>query len=157
MMMRVDRLLRLKAGLLLAAIYLFSVLTAGLSFAFGEARNAGCTTDGNLPAGIVYVHDQDARITQHVGGDRVVHELSRPASTQALSEGGSSVTFTEAPESDQHKSADRQCCGRIYVTALPATVTEFVQPSVSSSLCAAAPCRDVAENAPARLHRPPIT
>lgn len=158
MLTRVDRSMRLRAGLLLAVIYLFSVLVPGLSFAFSEARNARCLTDENRAAGIAHVHGQDARIVQHVDVDSEADKHLSPVSKQARGEGGPSVS-TEAPStgSEQHKSADSQCCGLACVTASPATVTEFVQPSVPPSLCMAALNRNVADNTPARLYRPPIT
>ena len=158
MLTRVDRSMRLRAGLLLAVIYQICVLVPGLSFAFSEARNARCLTDENRAAGIAHVHGQDARIVQHADVDFEADKHSGPVSKQARGEGGPSVS-TETPStgSDQHKSADSQCCGLTCVMALPATVTEFVQPLVPPSLCMAPLNRNVADNAPVRLYRPPIT
>jgi len=156
MLTHVDRSMRLRAGLLLAVIYQFCVLVPGLSFAFSEARKAQCLADENRAAGIAHVHGQDARTVQHADVDFEADKYSSPLSKQSRGERGPSV-FTEAPSSDQHKSADSQCCGLTCVTALPATVTEFVQPSVPPSLCVGALNRNVADNAPVRLYRPPIS
>jgi hypothetical protein len=43
------------------------------------------------------------------------------------------------------------------VTAIPATVADIVKPSAPTALCEVEGYRNVADNAPPRLYRPPIT
>jgi hypothetical protein len=61
-----------------------------------------------------------------------------------------------APEKVPH-SSDRQCCGLMCVTALPAALIDLVKPSAPTALCAIEGDRKVTDNAPPRLYRPPIS
>lgn len=150
-------------------IYLFCVLAPSASFAFGGARSAPCLTQDEYGMGFMHVHSQTTVPLAHSHEDE--HALragSVPSDSYqagyvqsahpddhddfAMAGAGSS-----SPVGDQHKSAGGgQCCGMMCVSALPATVMEFVRPSVARSLCAAVTYRNVADNAPRRLYRPPI-
>lgn len=158
MLMRVARTMRLRAGLPLALAYLLCVLMPGLSLAVGGARHAQCLAEEDHYAGIMHVHGQDVRVRHHVGVDLKAHEHAGAASAQKRGEGGPSVASNEATSTggDQHKSAGHQCCGLTCISALPATVAEFPQPSIPPSVRVANSYDNFADNTSARLYRPPI-
>ena len=57
---------------------------------------------------------------------------------------------------DHHKSGGA-CCGLMCVTALPAAIAEFGRPAAPETLCVPATYRSVADSAPPRHYRPPIS
>lgn len=169
MLMRVTR--RLKAGRLLAVIYLICVLAPSASSAFGAAGSSTCLMQDAYGMGVAHVHDQTARIVQSSREDGHAHGSSGPVHSDPIHTGhvqsehsddhdDLTTAGAEASSSagDQHKSTGvGHCCGMVCVSALPATVAEIIQPSIVSSLCASANYQNVADKAPARLYRPPIT
>lgn len=159
MLMRVTRPMRLIAGKLLSAIYLLCVLAPTLSFAFADgARAAPCLTENEHGMGIVHVHEHPARGVQHVHDDGRAHDRSVIATGSEHHDGSASAGSEPASSAgDHHKAAGGQCCGMACVSALPATITEIVQPAVPPSRCVSKNYLDVADNTPHQLYRPPNT
>lgn len=159
MLTSLTRLKRVRAGWIVALIYLLCVLAPTISYALpGKHAVAPCLADENHVPGVVHVHSEMP--TQHVHKDGHVHEHPG-AYSHASTDGdyGSTSMAPNAPsvpEKAPH-SSDGQCCGLMCVTALPATVIDIVKPSAPTALCEVEGCRKVTDNAPPRLYRPPIS
>lgn len=155
MLSRLTRARRLMAGRLLALAYLFCVLAPAMSFAFADgARAAPCLTGNEHGEGIVRVH-QHGVVAQHVHEDGPPHDHS-PALAPEGGRSAAAAADSEPLPLDHHKSSGGQCCGMMCVTALPATMTEFVRPIAPRSICLSTDYRAVADNTPPQLYRPPI-
>ena len=144
----------MRAGWLVALAYLLCVLAPTISFALpGAHAPARCRTDQNHVPGMVHVHFE----AQHVHDGGEIHDH---AAAQAHSEDGHSMSVASdsksASEKAPHKSGG-ECCGLMCVSAIPATVVDIVKPSAPTALCEVERYRNVADNAPPRLYRPPIT
>lgn len=151
----------MKAGWLLALIYMLCVLAPGISFAFSDGLRAlACLTDDNHRQGIVHVHVlSEGAAHGHHGGH--VHE--HPASDSHFGQPGDHkdtayvADETPAPTNGPHKTSGAQCCGAVCLSALPATIVDIVKPSVPTSIYVSENYRSVADNAPPRHYRPPIS
>jgi len=162
MFVRLTRAKRLRAGWLIALVYLLCVLAPGLSFALSDgSREAPCLTDAGHELGIIHVHQSGDSTSQHVHGDGHVHEHPSGHSLFSKSDNsdGSALIADEAPAptNDHHKSSGTQCCGMVCLSALPGTVVDIVKPSAPTSVCNSENHRNVADNAPPRHYRPPIS
>jgi hypothetical protein len=159
MLSRLSRTTRLKAGWCIAMAYLLCVLAPTLSFALpGEHSFAICLTDEDHVPGMVHVHN-DAP-PAHIHGDGHTHHHHSDGLLQANSVGEQPAMSMapdgkSAPQKVPH-SSDRQCCGMMSVSALPAVLIDIVTPSVPTAICEAEGLRKVTDNAPSRLYRPPI-
>ena len=160
MLARLTRSKRLIAGRLLTILYLFCVLAPGVSLAFAENRRAvHCFTDGDHRLGTVHVPhcSNDVMLDVHEAG--AVHANSpEPIRLSKLSDDdeGKTVVDASAPASHSHEAPGPQCCGVFCLSALPAAVLGIVEPSVPSFVCNSENYRNVTDNAPSRLYRPPI-
>ena len=161
MLSGLTRTKRSAAGRLLALVYLFCVLAPALSFAFADgARAAPCLTDENNGLGIVHVHEYSEGASQHVHKDGHVHEHQGGEAHFNNSKNLSPISVadeTPAPANDHHKASGAQCCGMVCLSASPTTVIELVKPLMPTSVCASENYRDVADRAPPRHYRPPIS
>ncbi len=156
MLSRLTRTRRLTAGRLLALVYMFCVLAPAMSFAFADgSRAAPCLTENEHGMGIVHVHEHGV-VAQHVHADGRSHDHSSMAVASALDDVAAAAADPDTLPLDHHKSSGGQCCGMVCVSALPATVTEFVRPIAPRSICLSTDYRAVADNAPPQRYRPPI-
>lgn len=145
------------AGRSLALVYLFCVLAPAISFAFADgARVAPCLTEDEHGMGIVHVHEHVGTVAQHVHEDGRSHDHTLPG-VASLRHDGQFAAGSDPDSSplDHHKSGG-QCCGMVYVSALPAKLVDFVRPHTPRSICLSANYRAIADNAPPQLYRPPI-
>jgi hypothetical protein len=158
MLMSLTRLKRVRAGRIVALIYLLCVLAPTMSFALpGLHSLASCLTDTNHVSGMMHVHAEAP--TAHVHADGHVHDHAMAHSHAGPSDAGSiqaSAASEQTPSKESH-SSDGQCCGLMCVTALPATVIDIVKPAAPTALCELEGFRNVADNAPPRHYRPPIS
>jgi hypothetical protein len=158
MLVRLTRTKRLKAGWIVTLAYLLCVLAPTISYALpGEHSIAPCLADDDHVPGMVYVHDEMP--TKHVHKDGQIHEHSG-AHSHATSDGdhrpvSMALNGKSAPVKGPH--SDSQCCGLMCVSALPATLIDIVTPSAPMAVCEAERYREVTDNAPSRLYRPPIS
>jgi hypothetical protein len=159
MLMSLTRLKRVRAGRIVALIYLLCVLAPTISFALpGLHSLASCLTDTNHVPGMMHVHAEAQ--TAHVHRDGHVHDHAVGHSHASPSDDAASIQASTAPEQTPSKgshSSDGQCCGLMCVTALPATVIDIVKPAAPTALCEVEGFRNVADSAPPRLYRPPIS
>jgi hypothetical protein len=167
MLGRLTRAGRLRAGRILASIYMLCVLMPALSFAFADgALAAPCLTDPDHAMGIVHVHETAAGTVRHVHNDTRAHDHAQSAKAGHHDDMGmashpamasADTQAPSAPAHDGHKAPGAQCCGMVCISALPASVTDFVTPTAPISRCASETYRNLAGKAPPTLYRPPIS
>ena len=159
MLVRLSRMKRLRAGWLVALIYLLCVLAPTISFALpGSQAVAPCLIDASHVSGMVRVRTEVP--AWHVHNDTHGHDHygahSHAISDDAQRSMSMALNGKPVPEKAPH-SSDGQCCGLMCVTALPAAVIDIVKPSAPTALPEVEGCRKVTDNAPPRLYRPPIS
>lgn len=161
MLARLTRSKRLRAGRLLTILYLFCVLAPGVSLAFAENRRAAhCFTDGDHRLDTVHVPHCSNDVMLDVREAGAVHANSpEPIRLSKLSDDdeGKTIVDASAPASHSHEASGPQCCGVLCLSALPVAVFGIVEPPVPSFVCNSENYRNVADNAPSRLYRPPIS
>lgn len=151
MLARLNKPLRLKAGWCIALAYLFCVLAPSMSFAFADgSRSAPCIIEDHDPG----MHMHGSAIGEHVHDAPAVHGHAHDLS---MTHEGMPAHEDGLPDKDPHKSADMRCCGLVSVSAIPASETVLAQPTVLASRCEAVSTRNLADNAPPRHYRPPIS
>lgn len=151
MLTRLSKMGRFNAGWGIALTYLFCVLAPGLSFAVsGGVRQAQCITQNHglgahLHHSFAGQHDHDAgMVHDHAYGMSTAH-----AAMMAHDE------VAAMPGKDSHKTPDTRCCGLISPSAIPIGVMVLVKPTTLTSICETDCSRNVADNTPPRLYRPP--
>jgi hypothetical protein len=162
MLVRLTREQRLKAGWFVALAYLLCVLAPTISFALpGQHPVAPCLTGESHMVGIVHV--SPGAPAQHMHGDGHAHDHSAAHSSSthsaAHADGGHAsmaLDDNSTPSKAPH-APNGLCCGLMCVSALPATLTDIVTPSVPTVLRVAEGYRAVSDSTPARLYRPPIS
>lgn len=162
MFVHLTKAKRLKAGWLLALVYLLCVMAPGFSFAFSDgSRAALCLTDGSHQSGIMHVHQSGEHILQDVQRDSHAHAhpagYSHVGMSDTTDDPISIAGETSVPTDDHHQSSGMQCCGMICVNALPAALVEVVRPSQPTSRFASEIYWHLADNEPPRQYRPPIS
>ena len=159
MLVRLTGTQRLRAGWLVALVYVLCVLAPTLSFALpGSQALSPCLTDAGHVPGMAHVHNDVP--AQHVHDNGHVHDHVA-AHAHAKSDGDHramtvALNGKSAPEKAPHAS-DGQCCGLICISALPATLVDIVKPSGPTALCDVEGDRKVTDNAPPTHYRPPIS
>ena len=146
MLVRLRRAKRLRAGRLVALVYLLCVLAPTLSFALpGSKAVSPCLAVAEHVPGMMHVH-----AASHVDTDEHMHDhaMAHP-SVQA-------PTVPEQMPSKGSHSSDGKCCGLMCLSALPATLVEIVRPSVPRTSSRVDGYREVADSGPSERYRPPI-
>ena len=164
MLTSLTRLKRLRAGWIVALIYLLCVLAPTLSFAVpGSRAVTPCLTEAAHGPGIAHLHTdapiQRIRADAHMHDHADVHSHASSGDlgrSMSMAINGKSVNGKSVPEKVPH-SIDGQCCGLTCVSALPVTLIDIVKPSAPTALCEVEGCRRVTDNAPPQLYRPPIS
>lgn len=141
MLARLKRSGRMKAGRLLALLYLFCVVAPGAALAFGTSPGP-CFDDPVVAA--VRVHD-DAR-QDH---DAAHHHLAV--------EGHGDVSDFAGGGSHHHgKSGPGACCAILCLSAMPTVLPNVENPDPPVSTYASVTALLLHAEAPALLYRPPI-
>ena len=148
---------RLRAGRLVALVYMLCVLAPSLSFALpGSHAVSPCLTDANHVPGMMHVHVE----ATHIHADGHMHDHATAHSHASPSDGVTAIKAFVAPgqtpSKDSHTS-DGQCCGLTCLSAIPAALLEMATPSEPTASQVAEGCREVADNAPSRHYRPPLS
>jgi hypothetical protein len=154
MFTRLTRLARVRAGWLLAIVYLVCAMMPGAAFAFGDSMTAAhCLTieqqgmnHAGMPADAASVSMHHEHMHMMQGDD------AQATSVQAMPDGAE-----KAPVKTSHKAPDMQCCGLFSLGALPAVVADVLKPVVPVSVCKADDAQAIADNTPPRFYRPPIS
>lgn len=152
MLVRLTRTKRLRAGWLVALVYLLCVLGPTISFALpGSHALAHCFSESTLVPGMAHTHAEVSNA--HVNRDGV-HDHSNG---HARFDRDHDAVSTANPVPQAPHSSDGQCCGLTCVSALPAALIDVVTPSAPLVPCEVESYREVTDNAPSRLYRPPIS
>lgn len=155
MLVRLSRAKRLRAGRLVALVYLLCVVAPTLSFALPGSRAVSpCLAGAAHVPGMMHVH-----AASHVDADEHMQDRAMAYSHVGASDHASSVQAPTVPEQTPSKgshSSDGKCCGLTCLSALPATLVEVVMPSVPRASAEVDRYRDVAESGPSERYRPPI-
>ena len=164
MFVRLTRTKRLKAGWLFALIYLLCVVAPSASFAIAGVvphclTTAGLGISSAQMHGSMQMHGDTA--TEHVQGGGAINDHS---GMHTLTNSGVDNVVahdpgkeTSVPAKSQHKASDAQCCGLMCLTALPAPLIDIVMPPALTVICVSQARPDVADSAPLRHYRPPIS
>ena len=154
------------AGKILASIYMLCVLMPALSFAFADgALAAPCLTDADHAMGIMHAQETatgTVRHVHHAGPHDHLHHAKDGhhddmGMTSHSATASADTQSSSPPAHDGHKAPGAQCCGMVCISALPASVTDFVGPSAPTSRCASETYRSVEGKIPPTLYRPPIS
>lgn len=161
-LVRLTRAKRLRAGWVAALAYLFCILAPTLSFAMSVGQfGPHCLTGADRVHTAVHhhadgmMHDHQAGHARHHSGHihsaDVAHVASHDhAGTYVASH--DDVDPVKAP-----RAMDGACCGFMCVSAAPAELTAMAKPSAPKAVRLFETYRELADNAPARLYRPPIS
>jgi hypothetical protein len=139
------------------------VLMPALSFAFADdAIAAPCLTDSDHAMGIVHVHETATGTAQHFQINTHPHDhayYAKAGREEMVPHPriASADVQAQAPAKDGHKKYRPQCCGMVCISALPASLTQFVAPFAPTSRCALEIYRHVAGGSPPTHYRPPIS
>lgn len=137
MLLRLTRA-RSRAAGAVVLLYLLCVLAPAAAFAMGDAsRVVNCLTDDNDGLRSAHVH----------------HGHQHEAGKAHPREEGAGHDHAKIPDG---KSSDRQCCGLICLSALPASIVQIESPALATKAVVSANQGDVAGKTPDRLYRPPI-
>jgi hypothetical protein len=151
MLMHLTRTMRLRAGRLVALIYLLCVLAPAASFAFAGGA-APCLTDPAHEPAVSHVHAAGAAQHAHHDGHIAGHSAGHAHHDKTPLAAHTNPDSTN----DRPQTADTRCCGMLCVNALPATLTEIMTPPAPMSICGVETSPAIADRAPARHYRPPI-
>ena len=155
MLVRLKRAKRLRAGRLVALVYLLCVLAPTLSFALpGSKAVSPCLAVAEHVPGMMHVH-----AASHVDTDEHTHDHAMAHSHVGAPDHPPSVQTPTLPEQTPSKgshSSDGKCCGLMCLSALPATLVEVMTPSVPRASTELERCREVTESGPSERYRPPI-
>ena len=157
MLVRLTKARRLWAARFAVLIYALCILAPTLSFALpGSQAVSPCLTDTNHVPGMVHVHAEAQPAHLHTNG--TMHDHAAAHSHAGPSHDAAALKVAVSPEqipAKGHASAG-ECCGLMCLTALPATLVEVVTPCVPTAAQAIETYREVADNGPSLLYRPPI-
>jgi hypothetical protein len=157
MLVRLTRARRIWAVRFAVLVYALCILAPTLSFALpGSQAVSPCLTDVNHVPGMVHVHAEASAAHLHAEG--TMHDHAAVHSHPGPSHNAAAIQAGVAPEQSPakgHASAG-ECCGLMCLSALPATLVEIVTPCAPTSAQAIEGYREVADNGPDLLYRPPI-
>lgn len=162
MLVRLNRNQRIKAGWLVAFVYLLCILTPAISYASaGDQAVVPCMTLEGAMFGSMHMHDEGVQPTlTHIDGQIHDHSLTHPIAVSG-DDDQSSMSAAMAGEEDPSKSGPHttsgQCCAQMSVSGLLAPLFDIAMPPLPTAVRIETSYRAVADNAPAVHYRPPIS
>ena len=156
MLVRLSGAKRLRAGRLLALVYLLCVLSPTLSFALPSSQAVSpCLTIGEQAAGGMHSHAaaHDHGTHDHGNGHAVAHSHTGASYHSTSVQAAAPSEQTPSKGSPSH---DGKCCGLMCLSALPATLVDVATPSAPRASTELDRFREVAESGPFERYRPPI-
>lgn len=136
MLVTLNGVKKARSAAILAVFYLLCVLAPAAGYAFGDSdRAAHCLTEATHQPGVA---------ESHPGGVTDVH-VHKDGATQKHS------------QKSGEQNDDGRCCGLVCLTALPATNHELRGPTAPTAIAIAMNIEHLADRAPDRLYRPPIS
>lgn len=139
MMRRLTRNAKWRAASLLVLAYVFAVLAPAAANAFAPSPPSLAHHAGKRVA--AQNHAKPSIAHAHAGAEHVHHQDGAQNSDQSSDQVG----------------GDLQCCGLACISALPASLLDVPAPTMPKSVRLPASYVDVADRAPPRLYRPPIS
>ena len=157
MLVRLTGAKRLRAGRLVALVYMLCVLAPSLSFALpGSHAVSPCLTDASHVPDLMHAHVEAP--ASHLHADGLMHDDATAHFHSSTSDSVAAVkASSELPPSKGLHSSDGQCCGLTCLSAIPAALLEMAAPSEPTASQVAEGCHEVTDNAPSRHYRPPIS
>jgi hypothetical protein len=162
MLIRFTRKQRLKAGWLVALVYMLCVLAPTLSYALPGEHVAHCMTREGM-SGSVHMHDEAAQpmpMHAHLDGGADDREAAKSISVSDADDMTSMSDDMDGdglPTKKGPHTTSGQCCALMCVSAMPASVFEVWAPSAPTVVHITTTYRATADNAPAMHYRPPIS
>jgi hypothetical protein len=139
MLIQFTKTMRLRLASTLALLYTLCVLAPAAAFAFGDGSlPARCLTDDHVGIHSVHVHEHHS-VHLH-DGKAHVHDHG---------------TVHEPAKAPEHK-ADKECCGLLCLTALPAIISVDQNPGLRTTTVIAISQEHGTGRGPDLLYRPPI-
>jgi hypothetical protein len=149
----------MKAGWIVALVYLLCVIAPTLSYALPGNHAVPCMSMGGLMSGPMQMHDEAVQ-PMHAHLDGQMHDHSLPHAIAISDDDQSSMASAmdgdEAPSKTSPHTSSGQCCAMMCVTAMPASLVDFGMPPMPTVVRIATSYLAVADNAPAVHYRPPI-
>ena len=136
MLVRLKRSKRLRAGRLVALVYLLCVLAPGAALALGSA--APWLPDEIKPAPVAHMHQDSV--------DGALHEHGKHHHADT----------GHAKHTHDGKTSPGPCCAMLCLSAIPANLPDIAKPAQPVSVCVSETYRRLASKAPPLLYRPPI-
>ena len=150
--LRLTKTQRLRAGCVVALLYLLCVMTPTIALALPGMATPGCLlTDG---AAMVHVHNHASGEPQHrsLQGDHGAAHVH-----DAMVSGKDEPSSSNWPVRPAHGSFGTSCCELMCLTALPAMFANISPPDRPVSRGVNEASRVISDSTPPRLYRPPIS
>lgn len=150
----------MKAGWIVALVYLLCVMAPTLSYALPGEHVVPCMTMEGVMSGSMHMRDKAVQ-PMHAHLDGQMHDHS-PAHAMAVSDHdeqssmSAAMSGDEAPSKKGPHTTSGQCCALMCVSAMPAPLFDFAMPSMPTVVRIVTSYRAAADNAPAVHYRPPI-
>jgi hypothetical protein len=136
---------RIRAALVLAALYALCILAPSVAFALSDNPSiAHCLTEGHVG---VHVHGDNT----HVHADGTAHQHHDRGTAHRHHDDG-----TSPKSSADGKGSVANCCGLFSVVAMSGEPDLVLAPSTHLSAFVGAPREVLSGRGPDRLYRPPI-
>jgi hypothetical protein len=160
MLVRLTRKRRLKAGWLVALVYMLCILAPTLSYALpGEHSVVHCMTMEGM-SGSMHMHDEGMQpMHVHLDGLPHDHASAQPASMSDADDMAAMFDDMDGggiPAKKGPHTTSGQCCALMCISAMPAPAFEVSAPSAPTVVHITTTYRVAADNAPPEHYRPPI-
>lgn len=154
-MTRISSHKRVRAGRLLALLYLLCVVLPSSAFAFGNARLADhCLFEDGLTPLVSRKHNETGGIahqSDHLQAGGHSHSMHHHDVAKLAPQ-----SQPKLPSHDGPAPIDLQCCGMMSVAALPASLAEVRTPCPTIAFIVSDRNRPMADSLPLQRYRPPI-
>ncbi|KZD21203.1 hypothetical protein [Tardiphaga robiniae] len=151
----------MKAGWIVALVYLLCIMAPTLSYALpGEHAVVPCMTMEGVVSGSMHMHDEavqpmHAHIDGQMDGHSSAHSMAMFDDDEQSSM-SAAMDGDKAPSKNGPHTTSGQCCALMCVSAMPAPLFDIAMPSMPTVVRIVTSYRAVADNAPAEHYRPPI-
>jgi hypothetical protein len=148
----------MKAGWIVALVYLLCVMAPALSYALPGDHAVPCMSMGGLMSGAMPMHDEAVQpVHAHLDGQ--MHDHSAHAMAMSDHESSTMSSAMDGDEAPAHKgphTTGGKCCASMCVSAMPASLYDIAMPRLPTEVRIVTTYRAAADNAPAVHYRPPI-
>ena len=152
MLARLTNPIRIRAGWLLALVYLLCVLAPAAALAVGDAApclEAGTGTAAMMQADLMQAGANSAAALH-------MHQAGPHDQAGSHDHGALHADSHYAHHHHDGKTAAGPCCAMLCLSAVPADLPAIAKPSLPTAVLASAIFRPLRGKAPPLLYRPPI-